>query len=106
MALLALPVQVMAQDWQPVPDEAGVRATLEGRKLTYDSGAWQDFRASGKTLYNSGRDSWGNWRAQGAQYCSQWPPAGDWACYDLLTSGDKVRFVGAGGDVTDGTYTD
>ena len=47
-----------------------------------------------------------NWRTQGRQYCSQWPPAGDWACYDLQVDGARVRFIGPGGETTDGTYTD
>jgi len=94
-----------AQDWQAL-DGQGVRSALEGRALSYASGATQDFRASGRTLYNAGRDSWGYWRVQGKQYCSQWPPSDLWACYDLLVSHDgaSVRFVGSFGDVSDGQY--
>ena len=59
-----------------------ITQTLTGQVLDYD-GAWQDFRASGKTLYNAGHDSWGNWSVRGDQYCSQWPPNDLWACYDM-----------------------
>lgn len=101
--LVAVPA--VAQDWTVLRGDA-VRAALEGRKVVYPSGAWQDFRASGKTLYNAGRDSWGNWRVQGDQYCSQWPPSDLWACYDMMGNDVAVRFIGTGEDITDGTYVD
>lgn len=103
LALMAGPL--WAGDFQTL-DEAGVRAALEGRTLTYGSGAWQEFRASGKTLYNSGSPSWGNWRVQDGQYCSQWPPSDLWACYDMFSDGETVRFVGQAGDISDGRYSD
>ena len=89
-------------------DEAGVLAALDDRKVQYEA-ASQIFYRSGKTLYDAGRPSWGNWRPQGAQYCSEWPPAGGWACYDLFVSADgkKVRFSGSSGaDISDGAYVD
>lgn len=82
-----------------------VQQALTGRKLQYDI-AWQEFRASGRTLYNAGADSWGYWRVQGDQYCSQWPPSDLWACYDMVRSGDRVRFIGTGGDITEAVYAD
>ncbi len=95
----------LAQDWQALSGDQ-VRAALEGRKLLYDSDATQDFRASGRTLYNAGSDSWGYWRITGEQYCSQWPPSDLWSCYDLLLTPDGagVRFVGAPGETSDATY--
>lgn len=105
--LAVLPGRGAAEAWQTlVGDE--VREALEGNALDYTSGAHQDFRASGRTLYHAGRDSWGYWRVQGNQYCSQWPPSDLWACYDLQVSDDgtRLRFVGASGDVSDGDYTD
>ena len=60
-------------------------------------------RASGRTLYNTGRDSWGYWQVRGDQYCSMWPPSDLWACYDMARRGDVLRFFGAAGDSTDGT---
>ena len=105
MITCLLPLTAAAQEWRLL-DGDGVRAALEGRRLRYASGAVQDFRASGRTLYNAGRDSWGYWRVQGNQYCSQWPPSDLWACYDLRRApdGGALRFVGPGGDVTQGRY--
>ncbi|MEX0279708.1 MAG: hypothetical protein AB3N13_00810, partial [Arenibacterium sp.] len=60
MAFCLFPGAVLAEDWVTL-DGAGVQAALESRTLIYDSGAWQDFRASGRTLYNAGSDSWGYW---------------------------------------------
>ncbi|MEP1585278.1 MAG: hypothetical protein ABJR46_13775 [Tateyamaria sp.] len=83
-----------------------ISQALTGRTLAYEK-AQQDFRASGKTLYVfGGRDSWGNWRVQDDQYCSQWPPQDLWACYGLERQGDALRFVGEAGDVTEGVYVD
>lgn len=82
-----------------------IRAALEGRKLQYDN-ACQDFRKSGRTLYNAGRDSWGYWRVEGDQYCSQWPPHDLWACYKMDRRGERLRFVGRGDDITEATYAD
>ncbi|WP_299830576.1 hypothetical protein [uncultured Roseobacter sp.] len=90
--------------WMPLTGDE-VQQALTDRKLQYDS-AWQEFRASGRTLYNAGADSWGYWRVRGDQYCSQWPPSDLWACYGMARSGDRVRFIGAGGDITDATYAD
>ena len=103
MTVLAGPA--VAEPWD-VLDGDGVRAALAGRTVIY-ADAIQDFRASGRTLYVfGGRDSWGYWRVQGDQYCSQWPPSDLWACYDLAVSGDRVRFIGTGDDITDGVYGD
>ena len=98
-ALAAMPVA--AEEFVPMTGE-DIQSTLTGAVLRYDSGAWQDFRASGRTLYNAGRDDWGYWAVQGDQYCSQWPPSGLWACYDMARSGDVIRFIGEAGDVSDG----
>ena len=53
-----------------------------------------------------GRESWGEWRVDDNQYCSQWPPQGLWACYHMDRSGDKIRFIGTGDDITVGTYVE
>ena len=98
LVLLAAPVQ--AEEWQAL---SGVEIAdiLTGHVVRYSNG-WQDFRASGRTLYNVGRESWGYWAVQGDQYCSMWPPSGLWDCYDMTQSGNRVRFIGAAGDVTEG----
>ncbi|MBE1282456.1 MAG: hypothetical protein GJ676_04015 [Rhodobacteraceae bacterium] len=105
LGLAALSGTAQAEAWRSL-DGAAIQTALEGRKLTYDSGAWQDFRASGRTLYNAGQDSWGNWGVRGDQYCSQWPPNNLWACYEVEGSENGVRFIGESGDVTRGTYSD
>ncbi len=101
--ILVWPVSAMAFEPMTGPQ---VQAALTNKKLTYQSGAWQDFRASGRTLYNAGEDSWGYWGVRGDQYCSMWPPSDLWACYDMARSGDVIRFIGASGDVTDGRYSE
>ena len=83
-----------------------VSQALKGRALVYTDGATQDFRPSGATLYNAGRDSWGYWAVRGDQYCSQWPPSDLWACYDMARSGDVLRFIAEDGSATDGVYAD
>ncbi len=97
LACLAGPLS--AEGWQRL-DDAGI-AALAGLTLRYDTG-WQRFHASGRTLYNAGQDSWGSWAARGGRYCSQWPPADGWACYDVERQGNRIRFVGDSGDVTEG----
>ncbi|UWR21310.1 hypothetical protein [Sulfitobacter sp. S190] len=97
---------VAAQDSTFTPlDGPAIADTLTGQRVTYD-GAWQEFRASGRTLYNAGRDSWGYWAVRGDQYCSRWPPSDLWACYDMARRGDVVRFTGPSGDTTDGRLMD
>lgn len=98
--LIALPS--MAEDWQPL-DGPGIAAALTGKKLAYEN-AWQDFRASGRTLYNAGADSWGTWTTRGDQYCSQWPPSATWNCYAVDVNADEtaLRFRGDGDDVSVG----
>jgi hypothetical protein len=55
-------------------DGAQIIQTLTGHSLKYDN-ATQDFRASGRTLYNAGQDSWGYWAVRDDKYCSMWPPS-------------------------------
>jgi hypothetical protein len=103
IGVLIWPLAGLAQnDWTPMSG-AEIRTALSDQKLRYAS-AWQDFRASGKTLYNAGADSWGYWRVEEDRYCSQWPPSDIWACYDMQRRGDTVRFVGPNGDTTEATY--
>lgn len=102
MALLAGPVA--AEGWEPLHGDE-IRAALKGRKLQY-ANAWQNFRSSGRTLYNAGKDSWGYWRVESDQYCSKWPPQDLWACYKLERQGHRLRFVGDRDDVTEATYAD
>ncbi|SLN59311.1 hypothetical protein PSJ8397_03149 [Pseudooctadecabacter jejudonensis] len=104
MALLCAPTVGLAQ-MEPMTGPQ-IAAALTDRALVYDDGATQDFRASGRTLYNAGRDSWGYWAVRGDQYCSQWPPSDGWFCYDMARQGDGLRFIAEDGSFTDGTYRD
>jgi len=97
-------VLAAAPGWQAATSEQ-VRDALSDRTL-YFGLTVQTFYASGRTLYDAGRPSWGRWRVQGDQYCSQWPPQDTWTCYDVVLSADgkRVRFVGQGNDVSTGVY--
>ncbi|MEM6310096.1 MAG: hypothetical protein AAF754_08600 [Pseudomonadota bacterium] len=107
LALLAILLGSPALTEEFVPmTGADVLDALTGSTLLYDSGSWQDFRASGRTLYNAGQDSWGYWAVRDDQYCSQWPPSDMWACYDMARAGDVIRFIGQAGDTTDGRFKD
>jgi hypothetical protein len=51
----------------------------------------QTFTDTGATTYSKSEVfSHGRWRVQGKRYCSQWPPAKMWVCYDVLVDG-KVK---------------
>lgn len=106
IVLMVLPVLGAADEtWQPL-NGAGIVSALNDKKLRYKS-ASQHFYASGKTLYHQGgRESWGNWRVQKDQYCSQWPPNALWECYVLQARSGEIRFIGKSGDTTDGRFVD
>ncbi len=91
---------VLADEWIRLLD-SDIQPALEGQIVDYDD-AWQEFLPSGRTLYNAGRDSWGHWDVRAGQYCSQWPPAGGWACYDVSQKGALIRFAGQSGVATIG----
>lgn len=104
LILLIMAGAAQADGWRAMTG-AEISEALTGRKLVYGM-AWQEFRASGATLYNAGEDSWGYWRVEGDRYCSQWPPRGEWDCYVMETDDTDVRFVGAYDDVTVGRFAD
>jgi hypothetical protein len=94
LALTLFAGPLAAQDWQPVTDDAALSALLIDHPLVYETGATQVFHATGRTLYAYGEPSWGYWRIAAGRYCSQWPPATDWDCYDVFHDGARgVRFV-------------
>ena len=94
--LMATSIFAQAEDWQAMEP-----ADLAGLTVQYER-AEQRFGETGKTLYDAGRPEWGNWRSADGQYCSQWPPRTEWTCYSVERSGDRIRFVGPGGDVSVG----
>lgn len=92
---LLMPVSAMAQDWVHLTDDAAITGALAGQAVTYDAYTRQAFGADGDTQYITDRFAEGRWAARGGQYCSTWPPADTWACYDFYVAGDMVRFVGS-----------
>jgi hypothetical protein len=104
LALVATPASSEEGPWAPMSGPEITQA-LTDRTLQYEN-AWQDFRPSGRTLYNAGRDSWGYWAVRDDQYCSLWPPSDLWACYTMTQRGDALRFIGEAGDITEATYRD
>lgn len=104
MALCAAPA--WAGDWT-VLRGADVEEALNDVTLQYD-GATQIFYLSGKTLYDHGRPSWGNWTVRGDDYCSEWPPQDGWTCFALErhADGDRLRFVSESGAVTEGVIVE
>ena len=104
LMLILCAAPVAAEEWRGL-DGAEIAAALTDRVLVYDD-AQQDFRASGRTLYNAGQDSWGYWNVRGDQYCSMWPPSDLWACFDLEAKGEMLRFVGQSDDITEAVYKD
>lgn len=83
-----------------------IESVLTDRALIYTDGATQTFGASGATMYDAGRASWGRWAVRGDQYCSQWPPNDSWACYDMEKQGPVIRFIAEDGSMSEGVYLD
>ena len=96
-----------ADDWR-VLNGAEMTKALSARVLQYKDNAQQDFFADGRTLYQTRDSSWGKWRVDYNQYCSIWPPAAGWTCYNVSISVDGVhiRFTDRNGGHTDGKYID
>lgn len=84
---------------------AEMQAALSGHRL-HDANARQAFRSPRRTHYHAGSDGFAYWRVAGNQYRSPRPPADLWACDALEQSGERLRFVGAGGDMTEAVYAD
>ena len=105
MALIS--VQALAGDWQP-PDGAEINDALRSRVLAWPGGQTQNFLADGRTLYESDRAQWRQWRVEGERYCSVWPPSDRWNCtgVERHARGLDLRFVADGGTVTEARYVD
>ena len=82
-----------------------IAETLEGRTVSgvQNGQAWeQDFHKGGMTDYRAAGEgpSEGRWRVKSDRFCSQWPPARAWVCYDIFRDDDVVSFVPTdGGDM-------
>jgi len=104
LAVLAFSAAAQAEEWTAM-NGVEIETALDDRTLIYEGNITQVFYASGKTLYNNGRPSWGNWAVRGDRYCSEWPPAGGWACYNMDQHPDgRLRFVSETGFATEGVY--
>lgn len=102
VVLAVWPIVGQAEEWRAL-DGGAIKAALEGRSLNYGD-ASQNFEAGGVTVYFADEPSSGEWRVDGDMYCSLWPPAAEWDCYLVEAKEGAVRFVGADGSVTQGTY--
>ncbi|MEL7228298.1 MAG: hypothetical protein AAGK38_00100 [Pseudomonadota bacterium] len=82
--------------------------TLLPTVMVLGEGTRQTFSAAGATTYTvNGRDTYGTWRIDKGQYCSQWPPARDWSCYTVLRAdADRLIWVAPNGHRTLNTITD
>ncbi|MEM7196204.1 MAG: hypothetical protein AAF402_14760 [Pseudomonadota bacterium] len=82
-------------------DDNQIRDFLAGSTIggNQNETTWiQSFAATGQTTYTEvagrpGSPSDGYWRVQDGQYCSQWPPSPQWACYDIELDGENIVFI-------------
>ena len=100
MAVMLCPGMALA--WERL-DDAGIEAVLADRVVRYDAWTTQVFLAGGRTEYHTERFAEGAWKAEGGRYCSLWPPAATWTCYDLERDGDRLRFTNDAGVPSVGT---
>jgi hypothetical protein len=99
LLLLTLIVPAQAEEKPLTGDE--IRAALSDRTVAgVDNGkAWQQtFQKGGATFYaQGGAVSNGFWDVRGDEYCSQWPPSENWACYKITGEGDALTFISNAG---------
>ena len=85
-----------------------IKAALESQRVHYpqEGGAVQEFHTNGTTVYIENGPSFGSWRTSDTQYCSVWPPASSWVCYDVLISEDRssIRFIDGSGRIYHGKF--
>ncbi len=99
--LACISVTTQAADkWRKVSGDE-IDGILADREVIYEGElkSSQTFNSNGTTTYVEGRPSAGNWKVIANQYCSEWPPNSNWACYDLFVdaSGNRIRFTNASG---------
>ena len=96
------PSAAFAESGERLLTGSEVTSWLSDSSVTSESWS-QTFSANGDTTYITAErpPSTGKWRVQGSQYCSLWPPAGDWACYDVFgeetDSGRIITWVSSSG---------
>lgn len=99
LAGIAFSVSALAGDVPMSGKE--IETALTDRTAIYEDGvSKQYFASSGATPYWDGkRLTKGSWRVSGDRYCSVWPPANGWSCYDMARTDDGgVVWIGSGGD--------
>ena len=88
-AVFAMAAQAAAA-WEAVSGD-DISPLLIGAQMAYETGetqAWNERR----TAYNDGTTHQGRWRVRRGRYCSQFGN-NDWACYDVATTGNRIRFT-------------
>ena len=95
------------EDWKPL-NGTSIKKALENQKVQYpnEGGARQEFHTNGSTVYIENGPSFGSWRTSDSQYCSVWPPASSWVCYQVFISLDqrRIRFIGDSGRIYEGVF--
>ena len=96
-AMLSLPVAAIAGfDEATPPDQAQLQELLSGNTMY---GTWagrpyqQYFSPNGATRYqeDGSPETVGSWQInERGQYCSVWPPAGRWVCYNVRVDGNEI----------------
>ena len=96
-----------SSNWDSLNGEQ-IKLALLDQQLVYpdEGGAIQEFHSNGSTVYIENGPSFGTWRTSVTQYCSVWPPASSWVCYDVFLSKDRtsVRFIGSSGRIYEGIF--
>lgn len=94
-------------NWSSLNGEQ-IKTALIDQRVRYpdEGGAIQKFHTDGSTVYIDNGPSFGSWRTSDTQYCSVWPPASSWVCYDVRLSEDQlsVRFIGESGRIYEGFF--
>jgi hypothetical protein len=79
--------------------EPAITQLLSGKSLYANTETEQMFHPDGVTFYmEHGNVSQGTWKIVNDQYCSSWPPNPALVCYDVMTDGQLVVFVGKSGN--------
>lgn len=103
---LCLATPASAEDWRPLAGD-DLAKRLSGANVVYDLDE-QKFFENGRTRYRVFRDRWGWWEMREGRYCSLWPPAEIWECYEteLSADGAQIKFTSSEGIVTVGTFVE
>ena len=103
---LGLAISAAHADFERL-DGAGIATALNGKTIGGETWA-QTFDATGITAYseNGEAPTQGRWLVRKDRFCSQWPAAPAWVCYDMFREGDLVVLVGENGKILTARITD